>query len=506
MNEQQNKPAGVASSLSASLPAPANPIRAGYKIVLKYLSVVFVFAGIINLLPLLAAPFYPAESAVIVNFVIPAAVFIIFGAALYLLVRKTGAAKLLPGQDTVVVIAAWLVVILSGSIPFMLSGYTFSEAMFESVSGFTTTGLTVTSVAEAPHILLLHRSLISFFGGVGLVLVITGILGGTYGMRLYNAEGHSDRLLPNLIKSARTILVIYVGYILIGFVLYVAFGMPVFDALNHSISAVATSGFCVNTGGIGAYNSLAIEIITVVLMLLGATNFLIHLMLIRGSFKKALGHYETKTTLVVLGIAVPAATMLICIGNATPFGAGIRTAVFETVSILSTSGFMLRDAAAFGAPLMFLLMILANIGGAAGSTSGGIKQARVGLLAASVYWGVRDKFSDSRRVMVNCLNKFGRREAVSAEQVREAVLYVAVYFITLCVGSFIFMLCGAPLGDAFFEFSNVLSNAGMSAGIAVSGASAAVLWTSIIGMFVGRLEFFVIFMCFARIFGDLKTR
>ncbi len=113
-----------------------------------------------------------------------------------------------------------------------------------------------------------------FFGGVGFVLVLTSAISDKLGMRLYQAEGHSDRLVPNLLKSGQIIMRIYVFYILLGIVFYVLFGMPLFDAINHSISAVVTGGFSTKSASIGFYQSLEIEIITIILMILGGTNFL----------------------------------------------------------------------------------------------------------------------------------------------------------------------------------------------------------------------------------------
>ena len=112
-----------------------------------------------------------------------------------------------------------------------------------------------------------------FFGGVGLVLVMISVLSDRHGMRLYCAEGHTDRLVPNLVKSARMIIVIYTGYIISGTLLYIYFGMNWFDALNHSIAALSTGGFSTKAESIGYYGSFGIEAVTIVLMLLGSTNF-----------------------------------------------------------------------------------------------------------------------------------------------------------------------------------------------------------------------------------------
>ena len=120
-----------------------------------------------------------------------------------------------------------------------------------------------------------------FVGGVGLVLVVMSVITDYYGMRLFEAEGH-DQMAPNLVKSARVIISIYSGYIIGGTILYMVFGMNWFDALNHSIAAVSTGGFSTKASSIGYYQNLGIEIVTIVLMLLGGTGFLVHLALVKG--------------------------------------------------------------------------------------------------------------------------------------------------------------------------------------------------------------------------------
>jgi len=153
------------------------------------------------------------------------------------------------------------------------------------MSGWTTTGLSVIDVANAPKIFLIFRSIIQFFGGVGIVLIVVSALSESFGMTLFASEGHNDKLLPNIAKSARLILKIYSGYFIAGTLLYITFGMPIFDAVNHSMAALSTGGFSTETLSIGAYNSLAIELVTVILMLLGSTNFYANMILVQGKFR-----------------------------------------------------------------------------------------------------------------------------------------------------------------------------------------------------------------------------
>lgn len=193
---------------------------------------------------------YPAAGKLVMELALP------FNTIISCIIRDT---------EVIVVFMTWLIVIVITAVPFVMTGqYSFTQAVFETTSGLSTTGLSVVDTAKASHIFLIHRTVLLFFGGIGLVLVMTSVLSEVYGMRLYHAEGHSDRLLPNLLESARLIIGIYSGYILSGTLLYVLFGMSPFDAVNHAVAALSTGGFSTHPESIGYYDSQAIEIVTVV--------------------------------------------------------------------------------------------------------------------------------------------------------------------------------------------------------------------------------------------------
>ena len=257
----------------------------GWRLIAGYLGVVLMLIGGIILLPLLVLAAYPGEAVWASCFLVPGVGSVFAGYLFYLLIRGREKLRLCGRQDALIVVCSWILAILFCSIPFQMTGqYNLNQAVFECTSGWSTTGLSVVDVEQCPRIFLMFRSIMLFFGGVGLVLVMVSVLSDRHGMRLYSAEGHSDRLLPNLVKSARMIIAIYTGYILSGTFLYMVFGMDWFDALNHSIAALSTGGFSTRAESIGYYNSAAIEAVTIVLMLLGCTNFLAHLYLIRGKF------------------------------------------------------------------------------------------------------------------------------------------------------------------------------------------------------------------------------
>lgn len=476
----------------------------GYRLIAGYLGYIAMIAGAIVLLPLVFLPVFPGELHYAMDFISPGAVSIALGYLLSLFIQGRPRGQLHKHQDSVIVAAAWIIAILVAAMPFVLTGhYNLTQAVFETTSGFSTTGLSVVDVETSPKLFLAFRSIMLFFGGVGLVLVMTSVISDRYGMRLYTAEGHADRLLPNLLKSARTILAIYAGYIAAGTLLYIFFGMPWFDALNHSIAALSTGGFSTRAQSIGYYKSAPIEVVTIVLMLLGSTNFLVHLQLIRGRFRAWFNHCETRLSLIALAFSIPvtAATIFGAVAQTVP--EAFRVAAFQVISALTTTGFQTVDSFKnWPSPALFLMIILMLIGGGAGSTAGGIKQARIAVLWKSILYELRGKFNHRRMVRADLMYQFGERVPLTESDKHSAAVFFAVYLLLFFAGTFAFTLYGFSIRDSAFEFASALGTVGLSVGVTGYGAPAGVLWVGAVGMFFGRLEIYVILMGAARVAKD----
>lgn len=480
----------------------------GWRLILGYFGVILMLLGGIILLPLLVLPAYPDEGGQAVFFILPGCGAVLGGYLLALLIRGRPRGRLRKHQDAVIVVGAWLLAITLCAIPFLLTGsYNFTQAVFECTSGWSTTGLSVVEVEAAPRIFLMYRSVMLFFGGVGLVLVMLSVLSDSYGMRLYSAEGHADRLLPNLASSARTILAIYAGYILAGTVLYSIFGMDWFDALNHSIAALSTGGFSTRAASIGYYDSPAIELVTVLLMLLGCTNFLAHLYLIRGRLKNFFGYCEVRFCLFATAFVSPLlAGLLLAGGLSDTLPRALRDGLFQTVSALTTTGFQsIPGFAGFPGAALLVLILLQLIGGGTGSTAGGIKQFRIYILYKDLIWTLRDKFSHRRVVHDDAIRRPDGLQQVGTRTRGEVAGFVLLYLAVFALGSFILSCYGYPLAESMFEFSSALGTVGLSAGITAFDAPAGVLWTETAGMLLGRLEIYVVLLAAARAAGDLKN-
>jgi len=473
----------------------------GFPLIVGYLGAVILLIGIITLFPLTTLFFYPEELSQAKYFIVPGSLSILVGYLLMFTINRRGKGKLEKHQDAILVVLTWIIAIFISSIPFLLTGkYNFTQSIFETTSGYSTTGLSVVDVEQTPHIFLFYRSLMQFFGGIGLVLVMTSVLSDRYGMRIYNAEGHTDRLLPNLVKSARLILSIYLGYILLGITLYVIFGMPVFDAINHSISAVSTGGFSTKSSSIGFYNSIQIEVVTIILMLLGSTNFFIHLILLKGKIKKIFKHSETKLLIFLTIIILPLIVLILLNANSYGLLKAFRVSVFQYFTAITTTGYQTVDSFHhFPSIFIGIMILLMLIGGSVGSTAGGMKQYRVWLILKDVYWNIRDRLAHRKAIRTNYANKAGIDVVVTDEDIRNNYSFVILYLVIFIIGASIISSFGFSIEESMFEFSSALSTVGLSIGIIGYNAHPVILWTTIIGMFLGRLEIYIVFLTFIRL-------
>lgn len=521
----------------------------GYRLIFGYLGFFLILIGIICLLPLLMLIPYKEEANVAFDFVIPGASAIALGIGLSFLIFRREKMQLGKFQDSGLLVLIWLSAIIVGAIPFTLRGMftdqfrnarmRFSEAIFESTSGYSSSGLTLFNFDPSLpgyHLFTFYRALLLLFGGVGLVLIVTSAISDRYGLKLYTAEGHNDKLMPNLVKSARLILLIYIGYILLGTLSYwLLGGINFFDALCHSIAAVATGGFSTKAGGLPEIiaagqpndigipvNSVLINITSVVLMILGATNFVLHLFLFRGKIKEIAKDAEIRFFAIMCIIFIPLfffavwSTNYINSGELTnisykpDYALGEGTFLF--FSSITTTGFAtIAPMKELGEAAIILSIVMMCIGGGMGSTAGAIKQYRFIIALKSFYWSIRDRLAPSNKFYPHTIYRLGKNREVTKEEVYESYGYIVIYIAVLLVGSIIITILGRgefSASDALFEFASALSGTGLSVGVtSLSWAnSVAINWVLIVGMFIGRLEIIAVYFAVFRLIRDILRK
>ena len=476
-----------------------------YKLIVGYVGTIIMGMGLALLLPLSLLPIYRSEVNEIWFFIIPSIIAFGFGYGMRSVMGSGEEATLTLHEGGVIVLLAWFGAAIISAIPFILSGkLNFTQAMFESVSGLTTTGLSVVDVTETSNMFLLWRSLMQFIGGAGLAVIMLSAIIGPHGLGLYHAEARSDKLLPNVARSTKLIMVIYIGYITSGTILYIIAGMPWFDAINHSISAVSTGGFSTNPDSIGAYDSVSIELITIILMLMGTTNFAAHYVLLKGELKKFFQIGEIRFMFLTLAIAIPAAFYFFLYKLYGSLGKGIRVAVFELTSALTTTGYSTVGYDDWNSFTIFILILLMIIGGGAGSTAGGLKQYRVYIMLKSLVWNIKGYLLPQNVVRQNYVIRPEGKYYVSENHALDISIFAMLYMMTFVVGVLVMLAHGSSFQDSIFEYASTLGTVGLSVGVTAPDLPGVVLWTQIAGMMLGRLEFLVVFFAGLKMIRDLR--
>lgn len=445
-----------------------------------------VLESFILLVPLLTIPFYPHEGVYAWQFILPAAFSIIVGVFLALTVQK----QLTSSQ---MVVFFWLYGILLAAFPFYLYGsVTFVQALFEAVSGFTTTGLSVLNVEEIPHLFLFYRGFLQYIGGLGFVMMMLVFVQEKDAVTLYQAEGHSDRLMPTIGKTVQVIVMMYGLFLGFGTVLYTLAGMPLFDGLVHTMCALSTGGFSNRLDSIGAYHSLAIEWITILLMMIGTTNFSLLLLLLKGRLKAFMQASEIRFLFGIILVTVPLMTLfMVCHGSTVAHS--LETALFNAFSALSTTGYATCRYNNWPETALALMILLMMIGGGMGSTAGGVKLGRVCRLGKYLLWQIKKKMLPERSVTLVYYHKGMERETLEKGQVDDDATYAETYLILFIIGTIaLTFFSGSTLLEAAFEFASSLGTVGLSIGITNIHTSTICLIIEMMGMILGRLEIFVL--------------
>jgi trk system potassium uptake protein len=405
-----------------------------------------------------------------------------------------------------IVVLFWLVLGLFGTLPFLLTNaidLSFTNALFESMSGLTTTGATIlVHIDDLPKSILFYRQELQFIGGMGIIVLAVAILPmlGVGGMQLFRAEMPGPvkdaKLTPRIQETAKTLWYIYVGLDVLCTLGYWLSGMPMFDAICQAFSTVATGGFSVHSSSFGFYDSPAINIVGVVFMILSSINFALHYTILRKrSFSLYFRDIECRTFLFILLLVGAIAFSILAFNRYYDSQFDVLVdSIFDVVSIVTTTGFTSSSFAYWPGFLPILLITVAIIGGCSSSTAGGIKIVRFILLLKQ---GAREL---KKLIHPNAVFpiKFGKH--VLASHVIEGIWgYLAIFILIFVAMILILTANGLDLTTAYGAVVASLGNVGASiAGVSdnFNGLNNFSKWTLVFGMILGRLEIFTILVLF----------
>lgn len=404
-----------------------------------------------------------------------------------------------------IVAAAWIVISLIGALPLYLSGgfESYFGALFEIVSGFTTTGASVLAKPELlGHGVLFWRSFTHWIGGMGVLVFVLMVMpmNNDNSMHLVRAEvpgPTAGKLVPRMRTTSMILYGIYAAMTLTLILLLLAFGMQPFDTFCIAFGTAGTGGFAVSSAGIAGYNSLAIEIILGIFMLLFGINFNVYHLLLLRKFREAFSMEEIKVYLGIAAFAVVSVTINIAgmVGNV---GTALRQAFFQVSSILTSTGFSTVDYEAWPEYAKHLIVFLSLVGACAGSTGGGFKVSRAIILVKSFFQEIRQTINPKEVITVRLDGK-----AVGGRTLESTRIYAATYMVLICIFTLLLSLDGLDFTTNVTAVITCFNNIGPGLNLVgpMSNFSVYSDWAKVLLSFVmltGRLEIFPMFLLFAR--------
>jgi trk system potassium uptake protein TrkH len=405
-----------------------------------------------------------------------------------------------------VVSATWILFSLFGALPFYFTGHipSYTDAFFETMSGFTTTGASILNNIETlPHGLLFWRSIIQWLGGMGIIVLSLAVLSllNVGGMQLFTAEvpgPTTDKLHPRIQGTAKRLWFLYVGYTVAETILLSFGGMSLFDAVCHSFTTMATGGFSTKQASIAHFNSPFIDYVIIVFMFIAGTNFSLGYFAFNLKFSKVFKNQELKTYILLIVLAsVFIAVSLIAIDHYNPEWA-IRSSLFQTVSLMTTTGFATDNYILWPSFTVYILFLIMFIGGSAGSTAGGIKIVRVLLV-------LKNGFLELKRLLhPNAVIPVKFNGVVVKPGVMSNILaFVTFYIIIFALGTIVISAQGYNLDTSMGAVIASLSNIGPGLGGVgpmenFSHFNDFGKWFLSFLMLIGRLEIFTVFVIFTR--------
>jgi trk system potassium uptake protein TrkH len=426
--------------------------------------------------------------------------------------RERDAAALRPYLGFAAVTLAWLSAAIAGAIPLLLVG-TFSnpiDAFFESMSGFTTTGATLLEDFDQPDAIFWWRSLMQYLGGIGIVVLVVAIapVSGTGIQRAFYAEVSgvtADRLTPRIIDTAKILAGIYGVLTAIAFVAYEVTGMTPFEALNHTMTTVATGGFSTNPDSIAGFESIGIELVALFVMILAGVNFAFYWRAIKGRDLMPQLAEVRAYLLILLGAIVAVTISLLIAGDVEGVTSTVREAAFSVTTVMTGTGYVTGDFDGWNDFARVLIVMMMFTGACAGSTCGGIKVIRVSLLFKTARQEI------DRQLQPNAVQVLRMGGRPFSEQVRRAVLgFFLLYVLVYAFGSLAMAGTGVDpitaisgsattlniVGPGLGEIGATDSFTGIPEGGRLVGAAL---------MLIGRLEIFTVVALLAPLFRNRKT-
>ena len=442
------------------------------------------------------------------TFLLCSLITISFGFLLRFLTKDEKNAEIKKRDGYLIVVSGWLCMTFFGTLPYLLTDSipSFTDAFFETMSGFTTTGSTILDEIESlPKSILFWRSMTQWIGGMGIIVLTIAILPllGIGGMELFVAEAPGptkDKIHPRIKETAKRLWIIYFSLTALETVVLMFLGLSFFDAINHSLTTTSTGGFSTKQESIAAFQNPFVEAVIVIFMFLAGTNFTMIYFGLKMKFRKIVNNDEFKWYLSAVFILILLLSFYRTHTSSSDFIHAFREFSFQVVSIITTTGYATADYTLWGSFLTFIFFLFLFSGASAGSTSGGIKIVRIILLIKNGLLEFKRRLHPKAVIPV-MLNK----QVISSTITYNLLAFIFLYLFVFTLGSIFLSFLGVDMLTSISAVASAVGNVGP--GIADVGPSSSfsqlptsAKWILSLLMLMGRLELFTVCVLFTPYF------
>lgn len=449
------------------------------KIILHYIGYIMEGIGIILSIPIIVDLIYSEYNYPIG--LIPCIVSFGLGFLFVFKFRKYDRLKFKHGM--IISSIAWLWAgFVAAIIMVLILDISFLDAFFENVSAWTGSGLTIFNDVESlPMSILFLRSLEQWIGGLGVVIIFISIVikPGTSAYKLYRSEAREDKIKPNIKNTLKKTIEIYIIYTAIGILLYILAGLPIFDSVNLTFTTISTGGMSIKNANIGYYNNNIIYLITIFLMILGATSFTVHYKMIKTKGNAILKDIQFQFMIIAIIIS---GIFIALLTHIAPMNV-----IFHIVSAITTTGANIAsptELASWAPTALILIIVLMVMGGSSGSTVGAVKIIRIITFLKSIHLTVTNLISPEGRVVKTKI----AGKSINEREMKESTLYISVYLMFLIISWIIMTYYTNNPINALFDVTSTIGNVGLSTGIINGSLDTVPKILLIFLMWIGRLE------------------
>lgn len=461
-----------------------------YNTILYYIGCIIILLGLFMLIPLGVAIIFHDLTRYFLSFLVSGNICFIVGIILLNICNNKKIINMSFKGSLMFVMLIWLITAFFSALPFIISGdLSFIDAYFESMSGITSTGFTLYGDKILAYSIAFWRSFLQWFGGLGIIFLLLVIVPSNVNLkRLYMAEGRTEQMNPNIFHNATNFIKIYLILTIIGISLYILTGLSVFDAVCYSFTALGTGGFSVNPTNLDNFINPYIQLVTLILMIMGATNFLIHYRVMKRDFLNITKDIELRAFYLI----IISATIIISLNL---YFEGyynhdiiiiLRHSLFQVTSVLTSTGFQSTNIDLWTPFSYHVLVILMFIGGCACSTASGIKVYNIAIMFKSILWEIEQMFLPRNVILKRKVYHYKSVKEITLENITTIQIYIFMYIFIFLISSII-VLMYTDLQTAYTVVAASVGNTGLAPSYIDLNIPIIVKITLIFDFFVGRI-------------------